>query len=88
MDKKVKKIGGQDTELVIELLQKMFDKKSGPAWLFIKDDIACSFFRMVMNDEDVDDHIRNMAETSLLLYQFFSAFDEMLIESFDDEKES
>ncbi len=85
MDKEVKKIGGQDTGLVIELLQKIFDKKGTPAGLFIKDDLACSFFRMVMNDEEVDDHIRNMAESFLMLYQFFSSFDEMLIENLYDE---
>ena len=46
MDKEVKEIVEQDTELAIKLFQKRFGKKETLAGLFIKNNLACSFFRV------------------------------------------
>lgn len=70
------KIAGQNTDLIIKWLKEIFKSEGDNAGLIIKNNLARSFFKMVMNDEESNDQIRDMARTYFQLYEFFSNFDE------------
>ena len=73
-----KKIAGQRAEHILKVVEDIFKEEGKSAALTIKNHLAVSFFKMILNDETIDDKIRNIAGSYLTLYEFLSNFDEQL----------
>ena len=74
------KIAGQNPNHIIKTLEKIFDEEGVGAALVMKNNLAISFFRMVINEEEISDKIKSIARSYLILYEFLSNFDEGLID--------
>lgn len=80
-------IGGQDIDLIFSKLEELLEYQGKASSFYIKDSLVKSFFLMIMNHEGLDEDIRLMAEIYMLLYDFFSNFDEQYIEQGLHKKE-
>lgn len=80
MAKDIKKLAGQKPELILKSFENIISTDGDMAPLHMKNHLATTFFRMIMNEEDIDDKLRNTARSYLQLYEFLSTFDEQVAE--------
>ena len=74
-----KKVAGQNASYILKSIENIFEQEGKHAALNMKNHLAISFFKMIINEDNVDDYLRNMARSYLNLFQFLSNFDELLI---------
>jgi len=80
MAKDYKKLAGQKPELILKSFENIIEEEGDMAPLHMKNHLASTFFRMIMNEEEVDDRLRNTARSYFQLYEFLSTFDEQAVE--------
>lgn len=79
MAKDIKKLAGQKPELILKSFEEILETEGDMAPLHMKNHLASTFFKMIMNEEDIDDRLRNTARSYLKLYDFLSTFDEQVL---------
>lgn len=80
MAKDRKKLAGQNPEHILKSLENIIETEGEMAPLHMKNHLASTFFRMIMNEEEIDDRLRNTARSYLQLFEFLSTFDEQIVD--------
>ena len=74
-----KKIAGQSVNHILKTIEDIFKSEGDHAALVMKNHLAITFFKMIINEESIDDHYRSMARSYMRLFEFLSNFDEALV---------
>ena len=79
-EKSQRRIAGQSVSHILKTIEEIFETEGDHAALNMKNHLAVSFFKMIINEENIDDHLRSIARSYLNLFEFLSNFDEFLFE--------